>query len=481
MQNTQHLPIGTRLNNQYEIIDVLGQGGFGIVYKVKRVHDSKIFAIKELFLLKYSMRYRDSFKVGTPNRAKVKETFEKVKEDVVNEVIILSHIQNRHIVKAYGYIEENNTIYSIMEYIEGINLENYLDRTNIIFDEQEAIELLQQIIDGLKEIHAKKIIHRDIKPSNIIKTDNGLYKLIDFTTSKTYSSNKTTITGIGSQGYAPPELEQTKAVIGNYSDIYSIGMTLFNLLSLKEPPKTGDRYFNETSFQNDIDSLDISDKFKKIIKKMTAMKIENRFQTLQEIEQEFNREEPPYLLWLLIVTATLGIGYSSYYLYDMLISTSKEKPTPAIVVTPPSPPKVIEPIIEKEEIIEEPKPKIKLLKDIEFDKNKMINNLEDRDILTVTKNKISFSFEVNRLISSKPNIFKYYNHKLLCKLKKPIIQTGIGITKKLQKQQFASKVALGIHGKGKDKEIHLVITIKDGYRYNSTIEDGNEIFVFEKD
>jgi hypothetical protein len=150
-------------------------------------------------------------------------------------------------------------------------------------------------------------------------------------------------------------------------------MTLFNLLSLKEPPKTGDRYFNETSFQNNIDSLDISDKFKKIIKKMTAIQVKDRFKNLEEIEREltplkkrkkfnivteidFDKEynnkidevkksdkssKGSWFKNIIIILLLAIVSYGGYREYIKI----KSIPKPSVVVETPTPePKVTPPI-----------------------------------------------------------------------------------------------------------------------------------------
>jgi serine/threonine protein kinase len=214
MNSSEYLQIGYKIAGHYEIIKVLGQGGFGIVYLVKDIErlDEQCI-IKELFVKEFSYRNRGSNSIS--NKKMAEKTFKKIKEDVKEEINILKRIKNKNVVKAYGYFEGNDTIYSIMEYIDGNNLEKYS-----YMSEDEAKELLRQLINGLKEIHSRGIIHRDIKPNNIIRTSSGLYKIIDFTTSKTYSTNKTNITGLISKGYTPPELEQTKAIIGNDYEVF---------------------------------------------------------------------------------------------------------------------------------------------------------------------------------------------------------------------------------------------------------------------
>ncbi len=125
MQSNEHLPIGYRIGGHYEIVKILAQGGFGIVYLVKDIHRlDALFVIKELFSRDFSYRYRDGRSVY--NKAEAKNIFEKIKADIISEVNILRKIRNRNIVEAYGYFEENKTIYSVMEFIDGIDLNRYL-------------------------------------------------------------------------------------------------------------------------------------------------------------------------------------------------------------------------------------------------------------------------------------------------------------------------------------------------------------------
>jgi len=287
-ENSQHLPIEHIIGGHYKILKAIKQGGFGIVYLVKDTHlvKNNIFIIKELFLQKHSIRYRDNTTTGIP--PKMKDIFEKIKADIIKEVGVLSSIENINIVQAFGSFEENSTIYSIMEYIDGVDLEEYIKDNP--FDEEMAMDLLKQLINGLQEIHSQNIIHRDIKPSNIMRTKEGVYKIIDFTTNKVYSDTETTITGIMTQGYSAYELEQIKARIGAFTDIYSIGMTLYNVLTLENPPTIANRYKNDSEFQESIDELNVSGGFREIIRKMTNREAEDRFGSLGEIEKLLNKD-----------------------------------------------------------------------------------------------------------------------------------------------------------------------------------------------
>ena len=284
MSNTNQLPTGYIIGGHYEIVKVLGQGGFGIVYLVKDLHKlNELLVAKELFAKEFSFRQRESTTVI--NQSDMVHIFKKIKEDIKQEVTILSEITNPNIVKAYGYLEENDTIYSIMEYLQGMDLENYL-KEHGAFNEDESKELLSQLIHGLKPIHDKNIIHRDIKPNNIIRTPDGTYKIIDFSSNKEYVDGKTTtITSYQNPTYTAPELMQKKTIIGEFSDVYSIGMTLIRTLSSNNSmPNITDRFVDDSEFQEGIDALWIKDEFATIIKKMIELNHKDRFQRLDEIE-----------------------------------------------------------------------------------------------------------------------------------------------------------------------------------------------------
>ena len=283
MYNKIFLKQGTILSGRYKILKTIKQGGFGIVYLVEDIQDSKRLVIKEQFFINHSIRNRNG---GVSNK-KVKKgdvSFDKLRDDVKRELENLKKINHRNIVKAYDFFEENNTIYSVMEYIDGIDLEEYLE--NNLLNEDEVMDLLEQIICGLKEIHKSQIVHRDIKPSNIMRDKDGIYRIIDFTTSKVYSNRITTVTGIRTQIYCPPELEKSKAIIGNFSDIYSIGIILIRVFCNKNIPNLTDRLMSNEDdiFQQFIVDLDISEKLRDVIVKMTHLDPPKRFQRLEEIE-----------------------------------------------------------------------------------------------------------------------------------------------------------------------------------------------------
>jgi serine/threonine protein kinase len=341
-QSNEHLAIGYKIGGHYKIIKVLGQGGFGIVYLVEDIHRlNALFIIKELFSRDFSFRHRDGQSVY--NKAEAKQIFAKIKDDIISEVNILQKIRDRNIVEAYGYFEDNNTLYSVMEFIDGVDLDKYLKKVPP-FTEDEAKDLLLQISSGIEKIHNINILHRDIKPSNIMRTKDSIYKLIDFTTNRTYVDNQlTTVTAFQSPIYTPPELSgNKKAIIGKFSDIYSMGMTICRVLAEDEEtlPNITDRLIDDSEFQATIDRLDIDNNFKDILRRMTEIAPEDRFQDLEDIKkllkpttksqielnQSTKKESSKSKLWFNIIALVLSITLLGLggYAYK-IIKENKEK------------------------------------------------------------------------------------------------------------------------------------------------------------
>lgn len=204
-------------NGRYRILKVLGEGGMSIVYLAENIKVGSLWAIKKI------------------NKAS------NSKFDLLVEPNILKKLSHSALPRIFDIIEDGKNIYIIEDYIEGISLNKKLLRCGKIAENIVAMWALQ-ICDVLLYLHSFKpnpIIYRDMKPSNIILTEEGSVKLIDFGISREYKRESLLdTTYIGTRGYAAPEqygLAQTDV----RSDIYSLGVTLYHLLtgkSPKEPP-----------------------------------------------------------------------------------------------------------------------------------------------------------------------------------------------------------------------------------------------------
>jgi len=189
----------------------LGQGTFGFVRVATHTLTGEKVAIKILD----------------------KEKIIKLKDKVhlKNEIKILKKLRHNNIVQLYGVIDTKLSINLIMEYIEGEELLDFINRKHRL-KEMEACIIFQQIISGLEYLSKNNISHRDIKPENIlINKDTLRIKIVDFGLSKIYKDNELLKSKCGSLCFAAPEMISGKKYNGSISDIWSSGVTLFSMIS----------------------------------------------------------------------------------------------------------------------------------------------------------------------------------------------------------------------------------------------------------
>ena len=237
----QMLQVGTKLQDgKYVIKKQLSSGGFGNTYIIIDKQFEDEFALKEFFIKGVNDRPNDSTSVSISNAANA-ILFESQKEKFKKEARRLRKLNNKHIVRVYDLFEENDTAYYVMDFINGESLSSRLKATGAPLSEKEALEILDQILDALEEVHNLKIWHLDLKPGNILIDDKGNAVLIDFGASKQISSTEgyetTTTSMCYTPGYAPSEqVDQNMDRIGPWTDLYALGATLYNLLTCSAPP-----------------------------------------------------------------------------------------------------------------------------------------------------------------------------------------------------------------------------------------------------
>ena len=251
IDKTQALPIGTQLhgkNFDYEIRNVLGQGTFGITYLADLIVKGALgslgsnihVAIKEFFMRDVNGRKNTTVTAGSKDGI-----YGKYKEKFINESLRLSELKHDNIVKVLEAFEDNNTCYYVMEFIEGMNLDEYIKKSGGI-DLREAITITKEIGDALSYMHSHKMLHLDLKPQNIMRRSNGNIVLIDFGLAKQYDENgkpeTSTSVGGGTRGYAP--IEQANYHDGKgfpiTMDVYALAASLYKMLTCLPPQDASD-------------------------------------------------------------------------------------------------------------------------------------------------------------------------------------------------------------------------------------------------
>ncbi len=238
-----NLKQGTQLQGgRYRIDKVLGQGGFGITYLAEQKAPCRKVAIKEFYMADFCERNDDTSHVtlGTSgSREMVKRYLDKFLKEAQN----ISELEHRNIVSIIDVFEENGTAYYVMKYCSGGSLADRLKDGPM--KETDAMYYIRQVADALDFIHSRNIMHLDVKPANILINEQGEAVLIDFGISKHYGRDDraTTSTPVGiSHGYAPLE-QYSKSGVSTFSaatDIYSLGATLYKLLTGATPPEASE-------------------------------------------------------------------------------------------------------------------------------------------------------------------------------------------------------------------------------------------------
>ena len=236
------LPAGTRLRN-YELLSVLGHGGFGITYYAKDTTLGREVAVKEY--LPTTLALRENGSTVVPRSTQFAEDFIWGRERFLEEARILATLEGAPaVVRVYDFLEANGTAYMIMGLARGDTLEQRLKRDGKL---PPAIvqRMLDRLLDGLDAVHKTGFLHRDVKPANIILDANNNPTLIDFGASRSSMADRTAaMTAIFTPRYAAAE-QLTSDKQGPWTDIYGLSATLYHAITGKAPPSSLERALND--------------------------------------------------------------------------------------------------------------------------------------------------------------------------------------------------------------------------------------------
>lgn len=262
----------------YTIIRKIGEGSMGQVFLAKNKSIHQFVAIKML-----NPRYG--------NNPVLRDRFRQ-------EAIMLSALNHPNIVKFLNYVENEHGIFLIMEYVDGMTLEDYLTKKTGLLVEEKAFPMMTQILDAFAYAHDRNVVHRDIKPSNIFVTKDGSIKILDFGIAQIISEadGGRTDTYGGTVEYMSPEQVQGKG-IDTRSDIYSLGVVFHQMLTGKAPYDT--TTLSDLDIKRDIVSKPlgrmkavypyISDQAQALVDKATRKDPEERFRNCNDMKSEVAR------------------------------------------------------------------------------------------------------------------------------------------------------------------------------------------------
>lgn len=225
------LPAGYKLQD-YEIKKVLSYGGFSFVY-LAHDKDKNFVAIKEY--LPSSIALRDDKATVQPNVEDI-AMFRHGLKSFFDEGLTLAKIEHKNIVRVINFFRANETVYMVMQYERGKSLQAYILEHAEPVSENFIRRVFSELSNGLREIHSHKLLHLDIKPANIYIRLDGSPVLLDFGSSRqALSETQTKISPSYTPGFASPEHYYDKKLLGPWSDIYSIGATMYSCLTKTSP------------------------------------------------------------------------------------------------------------------------------------------------------------------------------------------------------------------------------------------------------
>lgn len=263
---------GQKINDRYEIIKTIGEGGMANVYLANDTILDRKVAIKVL-------------RGDLSNDEKFIRRFQR-------EALSVSNLSHPNIVEVYDVGEEDGQYYIVMEYIEGKTLKQLLKKRETL-TLTEVIDIMLQLTDGLAHAHESYIIHRDIKPQNIMILDNGLVKITDFGIATALNATQLTQTNsvMGSVHYLPPEQANGKSATVK-SDIYSLGILMYELITGSVPFK-GDnaveialKHMKEKIPSIRKQNPTIPQTVENIVIKATAKNPRNRYDSVKEMHED---------------------------------------------------------------------------------------------------------------------------------------------------------------------------------------------------
>ncbi len=209
-----NLQIGSTVGD-YQIVGILGAGGMGKVYKVRNAISDRVEAMKVLL----------------PDLAAQAELADRF----LREIKTQASLEHPNIASLHTALRVDNQLLMLMEFVEGVTLEQRLKEGPLPVG--QAVDYISQALSALDYAHQHGVIHRDIKPANMMLTPMGVVKLMDFGIAKASTDQRLTMTGttMGSLYYMSPEQIQGAAHIDSRADLYSVGVSLYELVTGKRP------------------------------------------------------------------------------------------------------------------------------------------------------------------------------------------------------------------------------------------------------
>lgn len=325
-----YLPPGTLLANRYTLGEVVGAGGFGIIYKAFDNKFETIVAVKEFFASRLMTRAIGEKEVIVNKKSYDEFDYRKTRflAEARNMAKFGTH---KNIPNVFEFFEENSTAYIVMELLEGESLSEYLSTSGGKVNKEFAVHIVNEVGNALISLHKNGIIHRDVAPDNIFicSDKNVRIKLLDLGAAKLADTKDDVIDIILKPGYSPVEQYDNSKNIGAVSDIYALGATMYAMLTGIKPDEATNRKIQDSvkppHLTDPTIPLNISNavmkamavekhmRFKSVFDFLRAINGEKKVQTLEKEKKFRKRKRFVGVIAACLSVAILGTGVFSIY------------------------------------------------------------------------------------------------------------------------------------------------------------------------
>lgn len=284
------LPEGLLLDDRYHILRCIGIGGFGITYLCEDTKKERKVAVKEYFPAQWARREETYVMV---RKSSMVQAFRFGMQSFIDEAEILAEfVKTSNIVTFYDIFHENDTVYLVMEYIDGISVGRMMrERSYQPYTPEEMAQILLPVLEGLRQMHKKGIIHGDVSPGNLMCRKDREICLIDLGAARCYKEKKPVLSAAFLKPeYAAPEQFRTarrgfSQEEGPWTDIYAVGAVMFYLLTGQRPPDAVSR-----AGGNELEKpAELSEKWMEIIRQCMALEIEKRIQEVRILTERIKK------------------------------------------------------------------------------------------------------------------------------------------------------------------------------------------------
>jgi len=232
------LPHGQRLR-EYRVLRLLAAGGFSLVYLAHDENETPV-AIKEYLPASLALRTGEALEPTVPEDQAA--AFRHGMQCFFEEGRALARLEHPNVVRVLDFFRANGTAYLVMRYERGRTLQEHILARGRLLSEIWIRQTFAELLDGLREVHVRKLLHLDIKPGNVYLRSGGTPLLIDFGAARQMLSEEApALPPTYTPGFASPERHVDRAKLGPWSDVYSVGATIYACLTAGSPPSAEER------------------------------------------------------------------------------------------------------------------------------------------------------------------------------------------------------------------------------------------------